>query len=81
MIQISVICNKSIRQILEKIIGCCYKNKARCCKNCSQTALHKRTEVTGKSTGNKIAEKIERSKSVPVPVPCNYSTREKDKHY
>ena len=55
---------KYIQQVWETITGCCYKTRTRCCKNCFQKVLHKTAEAIGELIGNKIDEKIMKSKSV-----------------
>ena len=56
------ICEKSIQQIWESIIRCCYKSRTRSSKNCFQKVVHKAIEETGGFIGNKIADKIVKPK-------------------
>ena len=62
MIWIFLIREESIRQIWEKIIGYCYKNRTRCYKLApasSKKVVHKIVEATGELIGNKIPKKCE----------------------
>ena len=45
-------------------IECCCYNKTRCSKNCFKKVVHKAPEATGEFKGNKIANKIVKSKHV-----------------
>ena len=56
------ICEKSVQQIWEKIIGCSYKNRA--AKTASTKVVRKTTEATGELIGTKITEEIVKSKHV-----------------
>ena len=69
----------------KKIIGYCYKNMTRCCKNCFKKVVHKTAEATGQFIGNKITDKIEKPKSISdmnsrnVEEMCNF-IREKTRN-
>ena len=74
-------CEESAQQIWKSIIGCCYKNRTRCFKNCDKKIAHKAAEAKGEFIGNKFTNKIVKQKTVPdVQEIYSYSTRKKKKN-
>ena len=65
------------------IIGCCYKNRTICFKNCDQKIVHKAPETEGEFIGNKITDQVLKPKPMPhenarnVEDFSSYSTEKK----
>ena len=64
--------NKYIKQLMDNAI----KKRTLCFKKCYKKVAHKAAEATREFIGNKITNKIAKSKPVP-DVEESYSTREK----
>ena len=64
--------NKCIKQLMDNAI----KKRTLCFKRCYKKVAHKAAEATREFIGNKITNKIAKSKPVP-DVEESYSTREK----
>ena len=64
-IWIFFIWKKSVLQILETIIGYCYKNRLYALKTDFKKVAHKAAEATGEFIANKIADKFVKLKLVP----------------